>query len=414
MLAPPPKKCPCCPCTCHGDPSVSKDYKYDYETCPNRTGTACLKWDKWGPDVIPMWIADMDLISPPAIIEGLQKRIAHGVFGYTHETTELKNTVVNWMKRIHDWDIKPEWLVFVPGIVSGFNIFIRAVGGPEDEHLCNTPCYPPFFQAPENNNQKFVGVPLKCDSETHYFTIDFDALEKAVTPKTRSLILCHPHNPTGRDWTADELSKLQDFVVKHNLYIASDEIWAAFEITSKHIPFGKVGTQVANRTVTFMAPSKTFNIAGLSCSVAVIPDEALRTKFNKAMNGIVPHTNCMGLFAAEIAFGGECDDWLKGLLDHLRANLEIVAKTLEKMPKIKWHRPEATYLVWVDVRDAFPEGVNEKNLEEYLSKEHKLGISDGAEYGAPGWIRFNIGCPTKRLVEAMKRFEDAFFKSSQI
>lgn len=408
------EKCPCNPCTCKGDPEISKKYKYDYETCPCRVNTGCFKWDRWDPDVIPMWVADMDVLSPPAIIEGLQKRVSHGIFGYGHETKELIDITVKWMKRIHDWDIKPEWLVFVPGIVSGFNIFIRAIGEPNDEHLCNTPCYPPFFQAPENNKQIFVNVPLICDKDTHKFYIDFEALEKAVTPKTRSLILCHPHNPTGRDWTAEELSKIQDFIEKHNLYIASDEIWAEFELSTKHIPFGKIGTKVEDKTVTFMAPSKTFNVAGLSCSVAIIPNEDLRKKFNSAMNGIVPHANCLGLCAMEIAFGGECDDWLKGLLDHLRANLDIVEKTLEKMPKIKWCRPEATYLVWIDVRDAFPEGVDEKNLDEYLAKEHRLGISDGAGYGAPGWIRFNIGCPTKRLVEAMKRFENAFFKSSQI
>lgn len=408
------EKCPCNPCTCDGNPPITKKFKYDYETCPNRVGTGSFKWDKWSPDVIPMWVADMDIISPPAIIEGLKKRVAHGVFGYGHETKGLADVTVKWMKRMHGWDIKPEWLVFVPGIVSGFNIFIRAIGEPDDEHICMTPCYPPFFQAPGNNAQKFVGVPLACDEKTHKFFIDFDALEKAVTPKTRSLILCHPHNPTGRDWTVEELGKLQDFVVKHNLYVISDEIWASFELDTKHVPFGMVGTKVAERTATFMAPSKTFNIAGLSCSVGIIPGEELRKKFNKAMNGIVPHVNCIGLSAAEVAFGGECDEWLSGLLDHLRANLDIVEETLARMPKIHWHRPEATFLVWADVRDAFPEGVNEKNLEEYLSKEFKLGISDGAEYGAPGWIRLNIGCPTKRLVEAMHRLEQAFFKSSQI
>ena len=361
-----------------------------------------------------MWIADMDIISPPAILEGLQKRIAHGVFGYGHETKKLEEITVGWMKRMYDWDIKPEWLVFIPGVVTGFNVFIRAVGEPGNEHLCNTPCYPPFFQAPENNEQTFVNVPLACDKDTKKFFIDFDALEKAVTPKTRSLILCHPHNPTGREWTVEELEKIQDFVVKHNLYVVSDEIWAAFTLEGKHTPFAKVASKAASKTVTLMAPSKTFNIAGLCCSTAIIPDEELRNKYIRAARGIVPHVNCIGLYAAELAFGGECDEWLKGLLDHLRANLDIVEESLKKMPKIHWHRPEATFVVWVDVRDAFPEGVNEKNLEDYLAKEHNLGISDGAEYGSPGWVRLNIGCPTVRLVEAMKRFESAFFKSSQL
>eukprot|EP00727_Mastigamoeba_balamuthi_P004705 m51a1_g14232 putative aspartate aminotransferase (420) ;mRNA; r:216057-217844 len=389
---------------------------YDMDRCPDRRNTASLKWDKWEASgdqpggVIPMWIADMDAVTAPEIQRALEARVAHGVFGYAHETQALKELTAAWLLRRHSWQVAPEWLVFIPGVVTAMNVFLRSCGGPgEAVHLCHVPAYPPFLCSAQNHGHKLVEVPLSLKDGR--WVMDPEVLDRAAEaagPRAKSLILCHPHNPTGRDWTVAELEAIAEVCERRNLCVASDEIWADLVLDGKHVPFAKAVPRLANRTCTFMAPSKTFNIPGLGCSLAIIPDAAARERFEAAAKGIVSHVNVLGLAGAEAAWGGECDQWLEQLLDSLRKKRDVVAGTLRRLPQLRWYHPQATFLFWVDARDALPQGVSQEKLADWLAERHGLGLSDGAEYGAPGWLRINYGCPMARLEEAMRRFEKAF------
>ena len=310
----------------------------DFESCPPRAGTGCFKYDSWEKGVIPLCVADMDVRCSQEILDTLAARVEHGVLGYGHETAALTQAALGWLKRQYDWDVAPEWLVWFPGIVSGMNVFLRAVGrlhaaDSEVAAMVHVPAYPPFLTAPEQQRLRLVKVPLRCTSvegkeqELHY-EIDWEVFEQSVDAACRCYILCNPHNPTGRQWTDAELRELAAFCERHGLYVLSDEIWADLVLEGAHTPFAKLvaGTPLAARVVTTMAPSKTFNIAGLGCSLGIIPNAALRAQFVAAAAGIVPHINCLGLAAAETAWGGACDAWHAGLLAHLRRNLALVAR----------------------------------------------------------------------------------------
>jgi len=401
-----------------GSPETTCDCcEHDFETCPTRTGTGCIKYDTWEKDVIPLCIADMDVRCSPKILDALAARVQHGVMGYGHETSEMSQIAIKWIKRHYDWDVKEDWLVWFPGIVSGMNAFIRTVGRIYSDEkelsvMVHVPAYPPFLAAPDYQRQKLVKVPLKCtvDGQHLFYEIDWEAFERCVDKTCKCFILCNPHNPTGRQWTEEEMKKLAEFCEKHDLYVLSDEIWADLVLEGPHIPFAKVvaGTPLEKRTMTMMAPSKTFNIAGLGCSLGIIPDKALHEKFMGCVNGIVPHINCLGLLAGTVAWGGECDSWHKCLLDHLRHNLALVEETLSRCPKLRWSHPQATFVVWIDPHDAFPEGVNDSNVVQWLAKEHHIGMSPGECYDSPGWIRMNIGCPSSTLKAALAHLEAAF------
>jgi cystathionine beta-lyase len=399
-----------------------------FEECPDRRPTCTYSYDRYGHDVLPFWVADCDVLSPAAVRAALTSRVTHGVFGYTHAGPALKQTVVDWMRRRHGWLIDPEWVSFIPGIVCGINVFVRTFA-PGAAHIVNTPAYPPFLSAPANHkhqSQHLITVPLAQEEAadgTWRWTIDFEALEKAVVSsvpdqqgsrRAASFILCHPHNPTGREWTVAELERIAEFCRRHDLVVLSDEIWADLVLDGKHVPFLKACPAMADRTVVLMAPSKTFNVAGLGCSVAIIPDQKLREAYGAAEAGIVPHVNLLGLAACEAAWGGECDKWLDdGLLPHIRANRKLLEKTLTRLPRLRYIRPEATYLGWIDARNALPKGVTAEGLAKWLMEKYKIGLGDGTEFGAPGFLRFTLGVPTKMLTEGLLRFEAAFNDSAK-
>eukprot|EP00727_Mastigamoeba_balamuthi_P006125 m51a1_g2131 putative aspartate aminotransferase (414) ;mRNA; r:1704499-1706190 len=396
-----------------------------YNACPDRHGTFCIKWDRWAGvepankaagGVIPMWVADMDLLSPEPVVRAIEQRASHGVFGYTFEASQLSQCAAEWLHRRHGWDVRPEWLVWIPGIVCGINIFVRSLSKPGEKvtHLCHTPAYPPFLAAPGNHEgHSLVKLPLRLDDKTNRWHMDIDAIDKAaVEHGAKSFILCHPHNPTGRDWTLEELNALADVCERRDLVVLSDEIWAdlVVEPGRRHVPFAKACPRMAKRTITCLAPSKTFNIAGLGCSVAVIEDETLRANYARAACGIVPHVNLLGLSATKAAWGGECDAWVDGLQEHLRANRDAIARALAEVPAVRWSLPEATYLFWIDVRAALPDGVTPEGVAQWLVEQHGVGLSDGVEFDAPGWLRINYGCPAPRLAEALRRIVRAFSK----
>jgi cysteine-S-conjugate beta-lyase len=367
--------------------------RFDFDGLVDRRGTGSLKWDRYaGRDVLPLWVADMDFAAPPAVVQALQARVAHGVFGYSHAPDELMEAVQDWLLQRYGWRVAAEELVWLPGLVVGLNVACRAVGGEGAEVLTLTPIYPPFLSAPELSGRGLVTVPMVREAER--WGIDFEALESALTPASRLLLWCSPHNPTGRVWSREELERLADLCLRHDLVLCSDEIHAdlVLEPGCRHLPTATLDAAVARRTITLMAPSKTFNLPGLNCAFAVIPDAALRARFRRVMAGIVPHVNLFG-YAAALAAYRDSADWLAALLDYLRGNRDLVDAAVATMPGLRTTPVEATYLTWIDARDTGWENPAQ------VFEEGGVGLSDGREFGAPGFVRLNFGCPRPVLQE---------------
>jgi cystathionine beta-lyase len=362
---------------------------FDFDRSVERRDTASMKWDKYkGKDIIPLWVADMDFCSPPAIIDALQKRIAHGVFGYTIPPPDLNKIVVAMLQTEYGWSVKPQWLVWLPGLVTGLNVACRAVGQDNDAVMTATPIYPPFLSAPGSSRRKLVKVPLR--EEQNRWGFDFDRLESAITPDTRLFLLC------------DELKTLAAICEKHDIVICSDEIHCGLLLDSDktHIPTATLAPRVAKRTITLMSPSKTFNLPGLGCAFAIISEEKLRRRFIAAMAGIVPSVNAMGYTAAAAAYR-DCSDWHAGLLDYLRENRNRVVRAVNAMPLLSLAPVEATYLAWIDVRSS-----DLKNPVKSF-EDAGVGLQDGIEFDGRGFVRLNFGCARALLEKALERMAAA-------
>jgi cystathionine beta-lyase len=378
---------------------------FDFDTVIDRRGTGSEKWEKYrGRDVIPMWVADMDFRSPPAVIEALHRRTEHGIFGYTDATPELADTVVGMLERDFGWRIDPAWLVWLPGLVCGLNVVCRAVGEDGDDVLTLVPVYPPFLSAPRYSRRGLVRVPLQEDSNR--WSIDFDRLKAALTPRSRLFLLCNPHNPVGRVFGRSELETLAEWCLRAGIIVCTDEIHCGLVLDpgKAHIPFATLGREVAERTITLMAPSKTFNLPGLGCSFAVIPSEPLRRNLLQAKAGIVPMINPYGYLAAQVAYR-DCEDWRLALVNYLRSNRDVLAEALAAMPGGLSMAPvEGTYLAWLDIRRA--------GLDEPVRffEEAGVGLQDGREFDGPGFLRLNFGCPRSVLNEALARMRRALEK----
>ena len=360
-----------------------------------------MKWDKYkGKDIIPLWVADMDFCSPPAVIDALQRRVAHGVYGYTDPPSDLNEIVVAMLEAEYGWTVKPQWLVWLPGLVTGFNVACRAVGEDNDAVMTATPAYPHFLTAPGEGRRKLVKVPLR--EEQNRWAFDFDRLESAVTRDTRLFLLCNPHNPVGRVYNREELNALATICEKHDIIICSDEIHNGLLLDSDktHIPTATLAPEVARRTITLMSPSKTFNLPGLGCAFAVISEEKLRRRFIAAMAGIVPRVNALGFTAAEAAYR-DCSDWHAGLLDYLRANRDRVTRAVNQIRLLYMAPVEATYLAWIDVRSS---GL--KNPVEFF-EDAGVGLQDGIEFDGRGFVRLNFGCTRALLEKALERMASA-------
>ena len=375
---------------------------FDFDTVIIRSGTGSEKWEKYaGRDILPMWVADMDFRSPPVVVDALHRRTDHGVFGYTKATPGAVAAVINMLERDFGWKIDPEWLVWLPGLVCGLNVTCRAVGDEGDDVLTLVPVYPPFLSAPRHAKREVVRVALR--EEANRWSVDFDRLKAAVTPRSRLFMLCNPHNPVGRVFERAELEKLAELCLETGMTVCADEIHCGLvlEPSKRHIPFATLGREIAERTITLMAPSKTFNLAGLGCAFAIIPSDSLRRRFLQAKAGIVPMLNPFGYLAAEAAYcNGE--PWRQALLDYLRANCAVVAKALKKMPGGLCMAPvEGTYLAWIDVRKA--------DLEEPVRffEEAGVGLQDGRDFDGPGFVRLNFGCPLSVLNEGLQRMQRA-------
>ncbi|MEN6331712.1 MAG: PatB family C-S lyase, partial [Smithella sp.] len=324
---------------------------FDFDTPVERRNTASLKWDRYkGRDVLPLWVADMDFKSPPAVIQALHNRVEHGVFGYSLPPDDLTETVLNMLECSHGWKVKPEWIVWLPGLVTGINIACRAVGNPDDAVMTSTPVYPPFLTAPSLSGRTLITVPHADEGSRYSF--DFAAMEKACTPRTRMFILCNPQNPTGRCFTPGELLTLAGLCLSRGIIICSDEIHCGLVLDRDigHTTLATLDEEIAANTITLLAPSKTYNLPGLGCSLAVIPDKGLRSCFRKTMEGIVPHVNVLG-FTAALAAYRDSEDWRLALLDYLRGNRDLVDDFIARTPGVSMHHVEATYLAWIDCRN---------------------------------------------------------------
>lgn len=378
---------------------------FDFDRPIDRRSLPSEKWGRYaGRDVLPLWVADMDFAAPPAVIEALHRRIDHGVFGYTDAWPSLVEAVVDGLQRDHGWAIQPDWLVWLPGVVAGFNLACAIAGEPGDGVLTATPVYPPFLTAPANTGRVLQRVELVLRAGRWQW--DWEALEAACTPSTRLLLLCSPHNPVGRVFDEAELRRLADFAARRDLLVCSDEIHCGLVLdpARPHRPLAALDEATARRTITLMAPSKTWNIPALYCAFAVIPDAALRRRYRHAMRGIVPHVNVLGMVAAEAAYR-DGDGWRQALLAYLRGNRERVVAAVESLPGLAMTVPEATYLAWIDCRAMMAaRGVDNPTA---FFEAAGVGLSDGAVFGAPGFLRLNFGCPRATLDEALARMARA-------
>ncbi len=387
--------------------------KFDFDKIIDRTGTASFKWDLvdgifGGTGLLPLWVADMDFESPPEVVAALVQRAKHGVYGYTAPMPEYYQAVADWFDRRHAWRITPEWIVTAPGVMPALNLLIQTFTEPGDGIIVQKPVYYPFMRSIKNNGRRVINNPLKLEGNA--YRIDFDDLErKAGDPAARLMILCSPHNPVGRVWTKEELKRIGEICLAHDVLVVSDEIHCDLIFAGhRHVPYGSICSEFLMKSVTCTAPSKTFNLAGLQTANLVIASLDLRQRYNRTID-------CLGLrwpnlFGAEalIAAYRHGDKWLDQLMEYLSCNLAFLKEFIAaNMPRVRVIEPEATYLVWLDFREF---GLDTEALKVLMRKGARLALDDGYVFGSPegdGFERINIACPRSILEEALTRMREA-------
>lgn len=390
---------------------------YNFEQIIDRTNTNSLKYDfavERGKDidVMPLWVADMDFATLPEITDALEERVQHGIFGYTYPKEEYQKTVINWMKTRHNYNIKPEWLVYTPGVVFAISMALRAVTKEGDAVLIQNPVYYPFANIVLENERKLINNSLVYEVKDHrgIYTIDFENFEDLIIKNSvKAFILCSPHNPVGRVWTREELTRIGEICLKHNVIIISDEIHEDFVFgDKKHIPIASLSKEIEEITITCTSPSKTFNLAGLQLSNISIANAKIRKLFKKEVGKTgFDEPNIFGLEACQAAYT-HGKDWLEELKIYLLENIAFVRDFVDtKMPKVILSVPEGTYLVWLDF-NAY--GLELRDLEERIQKKAKLWLDEGIIFGKEGlgFERINIAAPRKTVEEAMNRIYEAF------
>ena len=378
-------------------------HTYNFDICPDRNGCGSLKWDKYkGRDILPLWVADMDFVTAPEILDALQQRLDHGVFGYTIPHEAPVEAVINYLDREHGYSAKACWLNFLPGLVPAINLCCHAFAEPGDSVMTATPVYPPFISAPDYAGRKLIKVPLSLDNEDRW-TLDIEAMEAAIKPHTKIFVLCSPHNPVGRVFSKEELTALAYFCERHDLILISDEIHCdlVFDAEAKHTITASLSKQVADRTVTLMAPSKTYNLPGLACAFSVIENTKLRAQFQKTIRGIITEVNCFG-YAGMTAAYDHGEPWRQALLTYLRNNYNLIYDFIgREIPEITFRPMESTYLAWLDVSKL---GI--KNPVRHFEK-HGVGLSDGSPFDGHQHLRLNFGCPLSRLKQGLEKIKAA-------
>lgn len=370
-------------------------HDFDFTTVIDRSNTGSWKYEAFAPDVLPVWVADMDFRSPPCVQAALHRAADHGIFGYSLARKELVDVILERLLTRHHFQVPAEALVFLPGLVSALNLATRLL--PEGaEVLIPTPAYPPFLSCAPHQRKTTIRVPMTCDGKT--WALDLEALQAAVTPKTAMLILCNPHNPTGRSFTREELALLAQFVEKNDLLLVSDEIHCDIILSpaATHRSIAAEFPEIAARTITLLSPSKTFNLAGIGCAFAVIPDPDLRKRFAPPNDDLVPHLSQLGYVAMEAAYR-HGEPWRQALITQLRENCRRVVETINACPGLSMIPPEATYLAWIDCQ-----ALGLEDPATFLLN-HKLAVGAGRYFGADSFIRVNFACPPATLQEALNR-----------
>lgn len=377
----------------------------------NRSGTSCYKYDLREKffkteDVYPMWVADTDFRAPDFITEAMKKRLDHGIFGYTFLDDEYFNSIIGWVNRRHGWDIKKDWIKYSPGVVPSLFACVLAYTEPNDKIIVQTPVYFPFYSAVKETGRQLIKNPLVL-SEGRY-KMDLEDLKSKIDKDTKMLILCSPHNPTGNVWQKDEIIELCNICIENDILILSDEIHADIVYEGfKHIPTAALSEEIAKRTITLMAPSKTFNIAGLNSSFIVSNNKELVEKFSKQIEGLHIGPNIFAIEATKAAYNFG-DEWVDDLIKYYTENKAIVKSFLQnEFSNVKLIEPEGTYLLWLDFRKL---GLKRSEINKILIEKAKLGLSDGFMFGpeGDGFQRMNIGCPSSKLKESLKSLARAF------
>ena len=392
--------------------------KYDFDKLVDRTGSNDVKHEElqtiWGRiDLLPLWVADMDFETPSFITDALKKRLEHSLFGYTKEPDDLWPSVIDWVRDHHQWELKPEWLTYIPGIVRGIGMVVNVFLKEDEKVIVQPPVYHPFFLTPEGNHRGVVRNPLK-KLENGYYEMDFENLEKVVDEKCKLLILSNPHNPAGLCWSKETLQQLAHFCYTHKILVVSDEIHCDMALwDNKHIPFATVSKEAEQNSITFSAPSKTFNIAGIVSSWAIVPNDEIREKFYSWLEA--NEMNAPHLFSpiATIAALREGEEWRREMLHYVEKNIDFVIDYCKEfIPAIKPLRPQASFLVWLDCREL---GLNHDQLQDLFVDKAHLALNDGEMFGpgGEGYMRLNVAEPQSVLKQALEQLREAVQKYSR-
>jgi len=392
--------------------------KYDFDKLVDRTGSNDVKHEElqtiWGrTDLLPLWVADMDFETPAFITDALKKRLEHSLFGYTKEPDDLWPSVIDWVRDHHQWELKPEWLTYIPGIVRGIGMVVNVFLKEDEKVIVQPPVYHPFFLTPEGNHRGVVRNPLK-KLENGYYEMDFENLEKVVDEKCKLLILSNPHNPAGLCWSKETLQQLAHFCYTHKILVVSDEIHCDMALwDNKHIPFATVSKEAEQNSITFSAPSKTFNIAGIVSSWAIVPNDEIREKFYSWLEA--NEMNAPHLFSpiATIAALREGEEWRREMLHYVEKNIDFVIDYCKEfIPAIKPLRPQASFLVWLDCREL---GLNHDQLQDLFVDKAHLALNDGEMFGpgGEGYMRLNVAEPQSVLKQALEQLREAVQKYSR-
>ncbi len=375
-----------------------------FDVLPDRKNSISVKWRAYPADVLPMWVADMDFRSPDAVIRALRDEVELGVFGYPDGSSDFKDVLVKRLADLYHWSVTPGEIVFIPGIVTGMNVVAHLFSNAGGQALVQTPIYPPFLGTPANAGLTRVDNPLIRLADGSY-AIDFDGFEAAINKQTRMFMLCNPHNPIGRVYRREELERLAEICLRHNVLIFSDEIHGDLIYAGhQHIPIASLHPEIAQNSITMMAPSKTFNIPGLQCSFAIVQNPDLRARLEKAGEGMSGWVNLMGLVAGKVAYESG-QDWLRDLMAYLQGNRDYLFDFVRReLPGVCMAKPEGTYLAWLDCREAGIEG----NPYEFFLKNARVATNDGKAFGqgGEGFVRLNFGCPRSMLEEALQRMKN--------
>ncbi|MGJ8521349.1 Cystathionine beta-lyase PatB [Carnimonas sp. R-84981] len=377
---------------------------FDFTSRWDRRLHPAKKWTRYASDVLPLWVADSDFAVAPVIAKALEERVSeHPLFGYTAPPKALMDSLCHWSRDHYQWSIEPSWQQWLAGVVPALHVASLALTAPGDELLTVTPIYPPFLDVGKHTGRNTLTVPmLPPTEEVPRWHLDREAFEDTVTPRTRMLLWCHPHNPTGRVFDREELEWLADFVERHDLLVCSDELHCDLivEEGGRHIPLASLDARIAQRTITLWAATKTFNIAGLTTACAVISDPQLRQRFRDGCEGLMPSHNVLGLIATEAAYR-EGNVWREAMIEVFRENMALLGRYVERWPGVSWVPQQATFLSWLDCREA---GLGDNPQQAILGKA-RVGLSDGADFGWPGFVRINLGAPTAVINEALERMD---------